>query len=148
MNCSAPYIKWFIPIFFPFPSYLFLTFYIIIYSWTLTRSRTFLMPWYRVTPVCQKFLSHCPGNKYFAGKPNTFRSAQKQQRMRWLDASPTPWTWVWVNSRSWWWTGRPGLLQSMGSQRSDMTELLKWTETHRNSMTGKVESCEGQLRKT
>ena len=32
-------------------------------------------------------------------------------------ASPTLWTWVWVNSESWWWTGRPGMLQSMGSQR-------------------------------
>ena len=32
-------------------------------------------------------------------------------------ASPTRWTWVWVSSRSWWWTGRPGVLQSMGSQR-------------------------------
>ena len=32
-------------------------------------------------------------------------------------ASPTQWTWVWVNSRSWWWTGKPGVLQSMGSQR-------------------------------
>ena len=32
-------------------------------------------------------------------------------------ASPTQWTWVWVNSRSWWWAGRPGVLQSMGSQR-------------------------------
>ena len=32
-------------------------------------------------------------------------------------ASPTRWTWVWVNSGSWWWTGRPGLLQFMGSQR-------------------------------
>ena len=31
--------------------------------------------------------------------------------------SPTQWTWVWVNSRSWWWTGRPGMLQSMGLQR-------------------------------
>ena len=31
-------------------------------------------------------------------------------------ASPTRWTWVWVNSRSWWWTGRPGMLQFMGSQ--------------------------------
>ena len=29
----------------------------------------------------------------------------------------TQWTWVWVNSGSWWWTGRPGVLQSMGSQR-------------------------------
>ena len=32
-------------------------------------------------------------------------------------ASPTWWTWVWTSSGSWWWTGRPGMLQSMGSQR-------------------------------
>ena len=32
-------------------------------------------------------------------------------------ASPTRWTWLSVNSRSWWWTRRPGVLQSMGSQR-------------------------------
>ena len=32
-------------------------------------------------------------------------------------ASLTQWTWVWVSSGSWWWTGRPGVLQSMGSQR-------------------------------
>ena len=32
-------------------------------------------------------------------------------------ASPTPWTRVWVNSRSWWWTGRPGMLHPMGLQR-------------------------------
>ena len=32
-------------------------------------------------------------------------------------ASPTQWAWVWVNSGSWGWTGRPGVLQSMGSQR-------------------------------
>ena len=32
-------------------------------------------------------------------------------------ASLTRWTWVWVDSGSWWWTGRPGVLQSMGSQR-------------------------------
>ena len=31
--------------------------------------------------------------------------------------SLTQWTWVWVNSGSWWWTGRPGVLQSMGLQR-------------------------------
>ena len=39
-------------------------------------------------------------------------------------ASPTQWTWVWVDPRSWWWTGRPGVLQSMGSQRvrHDWTE--------------------------
>ena len=42
--------------------------------------------------------------------------------------SPTQWTWVWVNSRIWWWTGRPGMLQFMGSQSqtwpSDWTELI------------------------
>ena len=32
-------------------------------------------------------------------------------------ASPTRWAWVWVNSGSWWWTGKPGVLQSMESQR-------------------------------
>ena len=32
-------------------------------------------------------------------------------------ASLTRWTWVWVNSGSWWWTGRPGVLRFMGSQR-------------------------------
>ena len=32
-------------------------------------------------------------------------------------ASSTRWTWVWVNSGSWWWTGRPGVLRFMGSQR-------------------------------
>ena len=43
-------------------------------------------------------------------------------------ASQTRWTWVWVNSGSWWWTGRPGMLQSMGHKESDTTELLNWTE--------------------
>ena len=42
-------------------------------------------------------------------------------------SSPTQWTSVWVNSGSWWWTGRPGVLQFMGSQRVT-TEWLNWTE--------------------
>ena len=42
-------------------------------------------------------------------------------------ASLTQWTGVWASSGSWWWTGRPGILQSMGSQR-DITEWLNWTE--------------------
>ena len=43
-------------------------------------------------------------------------------------ASPTQWTWVWVNYRSWWWTGRPGVLQSFGSQRvgHDWVTKLNW----------------------
>ena len=43
-------------------------------------------------------------------------------------ASLTQWTWVWVNSGSWWWTGRPGMLQSRGSQRvrQDWATELNW----------------------
>ena len=45
-------------------------------------------------------------------------------------ASQTRWTCVWVNSGSWWWTGRPGVLQFMGSQRvrHDWATELNWTE--------------------
>ena len=45
-------------------------------------------------------------------------------------ASPTLCTWVCVNSGSWWWTGRPGVLQFLGSQRVgyDWATELNWTE--------------------
>ena len=45
-------------------------------------------------------------------------------------ASPTQWTWVWVDSQSWWWTGRPGMLWFMGSQRvkHNWATELNWTE--------------------
>ena len=50
--------------------------------------------------------------------------------------SPTRWTWVWASSGSWWWTGRAGMLQSMGSQRvvhNWVTELNRgnwWPTVH------------------
>ena len=46
-------------------------------------------------------------------------------------ASPTRWAWVWVNSGSWWWTGRPGVLRFMGSQRvgHDWVTELNWRHT-------------------
>ena len=45
-------------------------------------------------------------------------------------ASLTQWAWVWVNSRSWWWTGRSGVLQSMGLQSvgHDWATELNWTK--------------------
>ena len=52
-------------------------------------------------------------------------------------ASPTWWAWVWVSSGSWWWTGRPGMLRFMGSQRvrhdwaTELIELTDWTSNHR-----------------
>ena len=48
-------------------------------------------------------------------------------------ASPTWWTRVWVSSGSWWWTGKLGMLQSMGSQRvrhawvTELTKLMLWS---------------------
>ena len=43
-------------------------------------------------------------------------------------ASLTQWTWVWISSRNWWWTGKPGVLQSMGSLRvgHGWTTELNW----------------------
>ena len=47
-------------------------------------------------------------------------------------ASQTRWTWIWVNSGSWWWTGRPGVLWFMGSQRigPNWATELNWTCTN------------------
>ena len=41
-------------------------------------------------------------------------------------ASPTWWTWLWASSGSWWWTGKPGVLQFRARKESDMTEPLNW----------------------
>ena len=47
------------------------------------------------------------------------------------------WTWVWVSSGSWWWTGKPSVLQSMGSQRvgHDWATELNTTFSIRNMKT-------------
>ena len=69
----------------------------------------------------------------------------------WLTSS-TRWTWVWVNSRSWWWTGRPCVLQSVGSQsvRHDWATELNWTEAeHANFETSwqfSKETREGKVK--
>ena len=54
-------------------------------------------------------------------------------------ASLTRWMWVWVNSQSCWWTGRPGVLQFMGSQRvgHDWVTELNWI------WVGLIQSVEG-----
>ena len=45
------------------------------------------------------------------------RRRRGRQRLRWLDGIMPQWTWVWTNSGRSWRTGKPGVLQSMGSQR-------------------------------
>ena len=51
-----------------------------------------------------------------------------QQRMKWLDGITDTMDMSWVGSGSWWWIGKPGVLQSMGSQRvgHDWATELKW----------------------
>ena len=50
-------------------------------------------------------------------------------------ASPTQWTWVWVNSGSWWWTGRHGVLQSMGLRRVGH-DWLNWSSWAPSPLSG------------
>ena len=63
--------------------------------------------------------------------------------MRWWKASPTWWTWVWVNPGSWWWTGRPGMPQSIESQRvgHNWRTELNWTEFKRSMFLKVIENC-------
>ena len=54
------------------------------------------------------------------------------QRIRRLDGITTQWILIWVNSRSWWWTGRPGVQQSMGSQSGTQLSWLNWLRSCRS----------------
>ena len=78
---------------------------------------------------------YCPGKtlKWLIGKDPDAEKDWRQEKEGnnrgwdgWM-ASPTSWTWVWASSESWWWTGKPGVLQSIGLQRvrCDWTELTQ-----------------------
>ena len=61
-------------------------------------------------------------NRFIGKEPDAridWRQEEKGDDRGWDGwmASPTQWTRVWASSKSWWWTGKPGVLQSMGSQR-------------------------------
>ena len=62
--------------------------------------------------------------------------------------SPIQGTWVWVNSRSWFWTGKPGMRQPMGPQRNkhDWETELKWTDdTDKNVVCDLVTRCQSRF---
>ena len=62
--------------------------------------------------------------------PERLKAGEEEDNRRWDGwmTSLTQWTWIWVYSESWQWTWRPGVLQSMGSQRVDRTEWLNSSE--------------------
>ena len=87
-------------------------------DWCWSWSSSFLAPWceeptHWKRPRCWERLKKAGGEGDDRGWDG------------WM-ASRTKWTWVWVNSRSWWWTGRPGVLQSMGVTKSRI-RLSDWT---------------------
>ena len=58
-------------------------------------------------------------------------------------ASPTRWTWIWENSMGWWWTGKTGVLQSMGSQRVRhdwTTELMDIIKEWNNALCSNMDA--------
>ena len=63
------------------------------------------------------------------------RRRRGQQRTRWLDGIMAQWTWVWANSRRQWRTGKPGMLQFMGSQRVGNDVV---TEQHSDNIQDKL----------
>ena len=50
----------------------------------------------------------------------------------------TQWTWVWASSRSWWWIGRPGVLQYMGVTKS-WTGQSDWTELYNKNLCFRIQ---------
>ena len=111
--------------------------------WTIRRSNQSILK--EISPGCLleglmlklkfQYFGHLMWRAYSFEKTLMLGKIEGRRRRGWKGwdgwmASPTLWTWVWVNSRSWWWTGKPSMLQLMGSQRvgHDWATKLNWTE--------------------
>ena len=111
--------------------------------WTARRSNQFI--WKEISPVCSlEGLMLKLKLQYFGDRCKEMTHLKRPwcwERLRaggegndrgwggWM-ASLTQWTQVWASSRSQWWTGKPGVLESVGSQRvgHDWATELNWTE--------------------
>ena len=79
------------------------------------------------TPVLWPFVVK---NSFIGKDPDAGKEGRKrrgQQRMRWLDGTTDSTDMSLTSSKSWWWTGNPGVLQSMGSQ-TVRHDWMNWTE--------------------
>ena len=109
--------------------------------WTARRSNQSIVK--EISPECSfeglmlnlklQYFGHVMGRTDSLKKTLMLRKIDGRSDNRgWNDwmTSPTQWTWIWVNSGSWWWTGKPGMPQSMGSQivGHDWATELNWTE--------------------
>ena len=106
--------------------------------WTARRSNQSILK--EISPECSleglmlklilQYFSHLMWRADSLEKTLMLGKIEVKRRRVWqkMMASPTQRRWVWVNSGSWWWTGRPGVLQSMGSQRvgHDWVTELNW----------------------
>ena len=111
--------------------------------WTARRSNQSILkeisPQYSLEGLMLKLKLQCFG--HLMQRTKSFEETLKLGRLKeggegnnrlrddWM-ASPVRWTWVWGTSGSWWWTGKPDVLQSMGLQRVgyDWVTELNWTE--------------------
>ena len=109
--------------------------------WAARRSNQFILK--EISPGCSleglmlrlklQYFGHLMGRATHWKRPWCWEglgAGEEGDDRGWDDwiASPTRWSWVWVNSGSLWWTGRPGVLQFMGSQRvgHDWATELSW----------------------
>ena len=78
------------------------------------------------------------------------KESDMTEQLNWTE--PAQWTWVWVGFGSWWWTGRPGVLQFMGLQRvrhnwvTELNWIEKWTIIINKNCSGllfSLNSCKG-----
>ena len=111
-------------------------------SWTARRSNQSILkeisPEYSLEGLMLKlqYVVHLMWRTYTLEKILMLGKIEGRRRRGWDGwmASLTQWTWVWVSSGSWWWIGRPGVLQSMGSQRvghdwaTELKAMTIWLE--------------------
>ena len=107
--------------------------------WIARRSNQSILK--EISPVCSleglmlklklQYFGHLMGRTDSLEKTLMLGNIEGERRSEdrgWM-ASLTRWTWIWVSPGSWWWTGKPGVLQSMGLQRVGhdwVTKLTDW----------------------